>query len=262
VSATPILTYDADPESGLPPLLLVHGLLSSRRHWLPNKALSDYFRVVRVDLPAHGVSPPPTSPMDARPEALVRAVDAVRKALGIEQWYICGQSFGAGLSLRYALDFPGRCIAHVFTNGNAALRAPWSEKERLGREDLAARIMADGHAVIREMPYHPARARRFPPEIRAILAADAEAVDLQGFALLIKEATPRLSVREGLSGLQVPTMLINGLLERRFQAARAWLSETHPDIEIVDLQGGHSINIECPEAFNLALRHFFEAYRP
>ncbi|MCR4265165.1 alpha/beta fold hydrolase [Nitratireductor sp. ZSWI3] len=255
------LTFEADPESHRPPLLLVHGLLSSRRHWLPNRALSETFRLIRVDLPAHGASRPPSRSEDARPEALARALDAVRETLGIARWYLCGQSFGAGLSLRYALDFPDRCIAHAFTNGNAALRAAWPDKARSENEELCSRIATQGHTAIRDLPYHPAHARRFPSEIHAMLSADADTVDPEGFALLIKEAIPRLSARERLSELQVPTLLVNGLLERRFQPARAWLAAAHPGVEIVDLQGGHSINIECPEAFNAALRRFFKRYR-
>ncbi len=48
------LHIEADPDQGPPPLLLVHGILSKRNHWLPNRSLSERFRVIRVDLPAHG----------------------------------------------------------------------------------------------------------------------------------------------------------------------------------------------------------------
>jgi pimeloyl-ACP methyl ester carboxylesterase len=48
----------------------------------------------------------------------------------------------------------------------------------------------------------------------------------------------------------VPTLLVNGKRERRFQPVRDWLEQTHRNIQIVDLDGGHSVNVECPDAFN------------
>ncbi len=51
-------------------------------------------------------------------------------------------------------------------------------------------------------------------------------------------------------------MLINGVKERKFQPTRDWLAQTHPAIRIVDLEGGHSVNVESPDGFNAAVRAF------
>lgn len=190
--------------------------------------------------------------------ALVQALDAVRERLGIGRWHICGQSFGAGLTLRYALDFPRRCIGHAFTNGNAALRREWPEEARSAHRALVARIRAEGRAALRRMRYHPAHARRFPSDIREMLCVDADLADPEGFALLQQAAIPELSVAARLDELEVPTLLINGVQERRFQSTRDWLAAAHPAIEIVDLDGGHSINVERPEPFNHALTKFLK----
>jgi pimeloyl-ACP methyl ester carboxylesterase len=211
------LNIDADPEQGRPPLLLVHGLLSSRNHWLPNRSLSETFRLIRVDLPAHGLSPAPKDTSGATPEALVEAIEAVRDRLQIDRWYVCGQSFGAAVTLRYALTFPDRVLAQVFTNANGALRKA--------------------------------------------LSRDADATDINGIALLLQASTPRLSVRDRLGELRVPTLLVNGLWEKQFQPERQWIAEAHPQIGIRDLEGGHSINIECPNGFNAAVTQFLSAGR-
>lgn len=259
MNASQALAYDADPESGKPALLLVHGLLSSKLHWLPNKALEHTFRLIRVDLPAHGSSPPPQSVEAARPAAIVQALDRLRADLGIDRWHVCGQSFGAGLSLRYALDFPERCLAHVFTNGNAALRRFWSPEERAAHGEMLEKLRRYGQTALRKLPYHPLHARRFTTDFRDLLTREADKVDPDGYVMLQQEAIPRLSVHDRLDKLKVPTLLVNGKLERRFQPARDWLERTHPDIEIVDLDGGHSINVECPDAFNRAATAFLLA---
>lgn len=256
MTTEPLLAVKADPESNRPVLLLIHGVLSSTLHWQPNAALSEQFRLIRVDLPGHGDSAPPKGPEDARPEALVASIERVRVRLAIESWHICGASFGAGIALRYALDHPDVCLSVSFTNANSALRNRWSEAEILAQADLAARIRLRGAEAVRAMPYHPAHARRFSPAFREALVAEADRVTPETFALLQQEAIPRLTVRDRLGQLQPPCVLINGVWERRFQPLRDWLAETHPGIGIVDLQGGHSVNIECPEEFNSALTAF------
>lgn len=256
-----MLHIDAEAEDGRPALLLVHGFLSSRNHWRPNRRLSEEFRLVAIDLPAHGLSPAPRSEAGARPEALVHAIEAVRQRLNISRWNICGQSFGAALTLRYALTFPDRVIAQIFTNANGALREAWSASQYDRNLAQIHEIQEEGHAAMRRMAYHPSHARRFPPDLREILTRDADATDVNGIALLLEQAMPRLSVRDTLGELRVPTLLVNGAWEKRFQPARQWLSRAHPHIAVEDLQGGHSINIECPEAFNAAASLFLAGHQ-
>lgn len=126
----------------------------------------------------------------------------------------------------------------------------------MAQSDLAQRLRTDGAKALRAMPYHPTHARRFPAEIRATLVAEAARVTPETAALLQQEAMPRLSVRAGLGQLEPPCLLINGTLEPRFQPHRNWLAQTHPQITITDLPGGHSVNIECPKAFDAALTTF------
>ena len=51
------LAFSADTDTGLPPLLLVHGMLVSRRTWDLNMPLRQQFRLICVDLPGHDASP-------------------------------------------------------------------------------------------------------------------------------------------------------------------------------------------------------------
>lgn len=253
---TPPLSAVVDPGDDRPPLLLIHGMLSSSLHWQPNAALSHQFRLIRVDLPGHGASAPPMTAEEARPEAMVAGMEQLRQALGIAAWHVCGASFGAGLALRYALDHPGNCLSVSFTNGSSALRDRWSDDALQAQTRLAARIREGGEAAVLALPYHPAHARRFPPEFRAALVQEAARITPDSVALFQQVALPHLSQRHRLGDLRRPCLLINGIFERRFQPLRNWLSEAHPEIAIIDLPGGHSVNIECAEAFNAALTDF------
>ncbi len=251
-----MLAYEAAPDTGLPPLLMVHGLLVSRDIWEPNLALSRHFRLIRVDLPGHGESPAPQSPEQARPDRIFRALDQLRLSLGIARWHLCGQSFGAGIVLGYALAFPEACAGVVFTNANAALHGIEAEDQLDTRRRLVATLRADGKDALRRLPYHPANARRFPPALRQRLSEGADNVDPESLALLMQEGLPRLSVRDRLDDLSVPTLLINGRYERKFQPLRDWLEDAHPGVAIADLPGGHSVNVDCPEPFNAAVTAF------
>src|SRR5690606_3771739 len=90
-------------EAGKPALLLMHGFMSSRNHWRLNEpALRSRYRLVIAELPGHGNTPPCTDPARISPDALSECIEQARRALNISRWHVCGQSFGAGLVLRYA----------------------------------------------------------------------------------------------------------------------------------------------------------------
>ncbi|WP_425101955.1 alpha/beta fold hydrolase [Tropicibacter sp. S64] len=250
------LAYEAAPDTGLPPLLMVHGLLVNRDIWQPNLALAGQFRLIRVDLPGHGQSPAPQLPEQAHPDRIITALDQIRVTLGIPRWHLCGQSFGAGVVLGYALAYPEACTGVVFTNANAALRAIESEAQLEARRSLVAKIREGGTDMLRQLPYHPANARRFPPDLRQRLSESADRVAPESLAVLMQEALPRLSLRDRLGDLSVPTLLVNGSYERKFQPLRSWLETAHSGIAIADLPGGHSVNVDCPEAFNAAVAGF------
>lgn len=250
------LAFDIVGNRDTPPLLLVHGMLSSRRHWHLNRSLADAFCLILIDLPAHGKTPGPHDAAASEPEALVATIEALREHLGFERWSLCGQSFGAGLTLRYALTHPQCVTAQVFTNGNAAFRQNWAEDRQRQHAEFIARIRAEGYAALLDLPFHPGRAKRFPPEIHAMLVEDAAGVDPDGIAMLFEHTTPFLSLKDRFAETIPPTLLINGRWEKAFQPVRDWIAEAVPSTEIVDLEGGHSINIEQPEAFNQAAMEF------
>lgn len=252
------LHVQAEPE-GRQPLLLVHGFLSSRNHWLLNTALSRAFRCIRVDLPGHGRSPAPDDAAAYHPDALVQALDGVRRKLEIDRWLVCGASFGAALTLRYALTHPDKVIAQAFTNANAALRDGCDAERLDAHRKRIADVESDGRVALRRFPYHPTFAHRFPPAIRDLLSADADGCDTTAILHLLREATPRLSVLDRFDQIRVPTLLINGRLERSFQPCRDRVASLLPGLRVVDLDGGHSVNIEAPAAFDAALISFFTA---
>jgi len=242
-----------------PHLLLVHGICSSRAQWRPNlAALSLAATPVVVELLGHGRSEAPTDPAAYSVAGYIARFEAIRERLGVERWAVCGQSFGAGLTMNYALAHPGRITAQVFTNSNSALR-----ETPAGRgptpEQLAARAAAfeaRGRAPLEAMPFYPKRTGRLAPDVEAELVGDAALISVAGMALGMAFTTTGLSVRDRLGEITTPTLLVNGRREKSFQSVRDLAAEAIAGIEVVDLEGGHPVNLDCPEHFNTAVADF------
>lgn len=241
-----------------PFLLLVHGALSGRSQWHPNlAALRRVARPVVIELWGHGRSPSPEEAALYQPEAYVRAFDDTRAALGVERWFVCGQSLGAALTLRYALDHPERCIAHVFTNSISALGdMEWVRRTQESAGALADAIEQGGREVIDRIPIHPARATRIPPVAQRALLEDAALLDPRGVARTFRYTVPNSSVRERATENRVPTLLVCGERETRFHAHREFAARTMPHAQIVGVDAGHAVNLEAADAFDAVVCEF------
>lgn len=250
------IRFLADPP-GLPPLLLLHGFLSSRNHWLRNlPALRQQYRIVLAELPGHGETRGCVDATALHPDALADALDAGRQALGVECWSICGQSFGAAITLRHALRHPASVRAQVWTNGNRVVAPPWDDAAREAHRVRRDRLASEGRGALTRERFHPRFARRFPEDIRTLLAKDADNCDTDTLVAMMDHATPYLSLRDRFQQTRVPTLLVNGVLERSFQVHRNFAVAALSAMDVVDLQGGHSINIEQPGAFDAAALDF------
>jgi pimeloyl-ACP methyl ester carboxylesterase len=94
-----------------PPIVLVHGIIESRRSWDPLIApLAREHRVVAVDLRGHGAS-------DRRPpyDVLTMATDvqAVIQAAGVTEPLVVGHSLGGAVVSVYAAANPVRGVVNV-----------------------------------------------------------------------------------------------------------------------------------------------------
>lgn len=91
-----------------PPLLLVHGLLTSAYSWrYVISPLAEKYTVVAVDLPGAGKSDAPAD-LSASPRVLGELLDGFVKQLGWEKAYVVGNSMGGYVTLWWALAHPER----------------------------------------------------------------------------------------------------------------------------------------------------------
>ncbi|MFC1859679.1 alpha/beta fold hydrolase [Thermodesulfobacteriota bacterium] len=253
----PMLYHEVHGTGG-PFILLVHGMLSSRAQWIPNlEALTAFSRPVIVELFGHGRSPSPKDPECYTPDNYVQEFERIRCDLGVEQWFVCGQSLGASLTFRYALYHPECIIAQIFTNSLAALRdGSWDE----GMKMLARYVEESGHKAIENLPLHPSRSRRLPRDIKNALIEDAKLIDPQGFSYTALYTVANSSVRKMVDKNIVPTLLIVGRHDKQFLPLSEFAEKVIPELEVVVFDGGHAVNIDMPEEFNEAVRGFMSRF--
>ncbi|GGC59537.1 alpha/beta fold hydrolase [Chelatococcus reniformis] len=243
-----------------PYLLLVHGFLSSRAQWRSNLAgLQEVCRPVLLELWGHGRSPVPDEGDIYSIGGYIEIFETVRTTLGAERWLVCGQSFGAGLTLQYALAHSQRLAGQIFTNSMSALSAPDALGRAEDRRLRAEAIRRDGMAAIEAMKAHPRRAKRFAPAVRDELVADAARISPAGIERSVRITSGELSVMPRLGETCVPTLLVNGTWEKGFQPLRRQAATALPGLKVVDIEGGHSINAEEPDAFNAAVKAFMSS---
>lgn len=241
-----------------PYALFVHGILSSRAQWMLNVGvLGAVCRPVVVELYGHGRSEAPVDPACYTTARYGSLFEKIRDSVGAERWFVVGQSLGSAITLRYALDFPDRVIAQVFTNSSSALAdEAWQTRLRDMAPQIATRLKAGGRAALAEMPIHPSRATRLPEPVKAALVADAELLDPAGVANSIVY-TSTSSVRGRVSENSVPTLLVVGGREKEFEEPRAFAEATMPKLDTIVLDAGHSVNIQAAHEFNAAVLRFF-----
>jgi pimeloyl-ACP methyl ester carboxylesterase len=102
-----------------PAIFLLHGLALTADVWLKNvDALAETHRVIAFDMLGHGFTrPSDDSPIDI--PAKIRHVGTLADALGIEQFALCGSSYGGLMSALFFLNNKER-VTKLVINGSGS----------------------------------------------------------------------------------------------------------------------------------------------
>ncbi len=165
--------FEVTGPAGAPPLLLIHSLGASAHLFDPIRpALERAHRVVRYDLPGHGLSSPPAAGGALGVAELAHGAAALLDRLELPRAHVFGASLGGQIALALAAATPTRVDRLVLSGTAARLGSAelWNWRiDAVAREGLAA--IAEAVLARWTSPEFAARAPAEVAGLRAMLLA-------------------------------------------------------------------------------------------
>lgn len=192
------------------PILLLHGTGSSLHTWDEwTKELTDSFTVVRLDLPAYGL----TGPFPDRDYAFDRYISFLKSFtdnLQLDSFHIAGNSFGGALAFTYAAQYPEE-VAKLVLIDAAGLD---SDGEPPAVFKLANNLIL-GKLLTKVTPKSFIRKNMIEVYGNDDLVSDAIVTRYHDFAIregnrqafVDRVKTPHTSIQHHLSQLEEPTLI-------------------------------------------------------
>lgn len=255
-------------EGAGPTLLLLHGTFSSLHTWDDwTERLTDEFRVVRVDLPGHGL----TGPHDAFRDdmaGLTAFVDAFAAELGLDSFAAVGNSRGGGIAWRYALDYDRADRLVLIDAMGFPMRPPTPLLRLLALPGFkeAFRWATPEWFIARAVREVYGDAERIAP---GTVERYHDLMLHQGNRAAVMEMLRRDVVDptyryDELTDVDVPTLVMWGELDPWLPPDWATrFSDSIPDAECVTYEGvGHAPMEEAPATSVADLERFLDDWRP
>ena len=255
-AATMHVVRDGPPQEQ--PLLLIHGTAGSVAWWDPVLAsLAQRHRVIRIDLPGHGGSPPARSYQVA---AQASRVAAVLDAPGGHPVIVVGHSSGGYVATALAEARPDLVRAVALVNTGPRPDALWPQPAPLRAMSTPplSRIAWSLRRLVIRRALRSAFAR--PVDIPDDLVAAVAGMTYDAFTTAPRESTAYIAERalpDRLAALDLPLLVIFGAEDHRWDSSSAHSYEVGPKVRLEMLPGiGHSPMFEAPEMTSKLLLDF------
>jgi pimeloyl-ACP methyl ester carboxylesterase len=255
-----------------PPVVLIHGMLNSSRHWESVALkLAENYTVIAPDLIGHGDSATPRG--DYSLGAHASSIRDLLTVIGVERASIVGHSLGGGVAMQFFYQFPQRVERLVLVSsgglgrkvspmlrtaalpGVSALLAGAADRRLLGAlRDIGGRARRRG---FRQGVYVQAVARA----LRPLEQPGAREAFLQTLRAVIDVHGQRVSATDRLYLLEsMPTLIVWGERDNTIPLAhgrRAHEAIPHSFFSTLP-DAAHFPNLEDPEGLAAALLEFFQ----
>ncbi len=240
-----------------PCVLFLHGIGSNATYFrFQFLTLSQHFRVVAWNAPGYWMSDNLATehPSDAD---YAQALTDFTQALGIEDFVLCGNSFGSVVAQAFAIRQPHR-VRRLIMTGTGVGQKQLSQERREKFEARAQRIRL-GSYQYGDAGMDNLVGPHASPQLRALLVEVSRGTQAAG---LLRAVSFRLSdfyTPDLASALTMPVLMVQGSedhMNPRQENADLLLPQL-PNGSLVELAGiGHLPEVEDPGAFNQLLLNF------
>ena len=247
------------------PVIFVHEYAGDHRSWEPQMRF--FARRYRCIAYAARGWPPSDIPEDAAMYSQDRARDdicAVLDGLNIDKAHIVGLSMGGFAALHFGLAYAERAISLVVAG--CGYGAEKEQRETFRAEALvsAGVLQNEGmEAFTERYAYGPTRVQFENKDPRGFaefkrMLGEHSATGSALTQLNVQRERPSLyDMEDQLSGLTVPTLILNGDEDWPCVAPGLYLKRVIPTAGLLMLPNtGHAMNLEEPAAFNAGVADF------
>lgn len=248
------LRYAKRGEGG-PTVLLVHGFGGDLDNWLFTiDALAENATVYALDLPGHGQSTKQVA--DPSLGGLSAAVLGFLDAVGVERAHFVGHSMGGAVSMRTALDAPGRVasLALIASAGlgpeidHGYIQGFVGAGNRRELKPVLETLFADRGLVSRQMVDDLLKYKRLDGVAEALRAlSDALFAEGRQAAVLAD------SLADPLAAAKPPTLVVWGEEDRVIPAAHAQALSDAAQVAVLS-GAGHMVQMEAAGKVNALLK--------
>ncbi len=226
------------------PVVLIHGLGCSWRHWSRQIGwLAHARRVVAVDMRG-GAGKTRWTRLGWSTADMASDVCVVITQLGLRQPAIAGCSMGGTIALQYALDYPADISRLAVLASFASLPEEMAQNVQRQRQDIKSHSLRQ----IAEDRVGAAFTASADQSVRAWMVDMIASGDKEGYESEA-EATFAFNVHSRLNEIAVPTTIIHGDKDATVPVARAHeIAEGIRNATLHVLPGeGHFANVQVPE---------------
>jgi len=230
-----------------PTIVFVHGWTCDISVWADQmSAFQDEYRVIALDLPGHGQSPPPADGVYTMGR-FADAIESVRAEAGADEIVLVGHSMGVMVIRQYALLYPDRVAGLIAVDG--FVRPPPDDQVEESPPDNPP---TEGW---RERFIEGMFVARTSPELREqIRNMMLRAPDGQALAIAASMRDPAAQTSRVMDAPMLAVMS-----DRRPPPDIDIFRGILPQLEIRQLpKTGHFLMMEVPEEFNALMRDFLD----
>lgn len=247
-----------------PAIILLHGSNADLHTWEPwVKGLSDSYRIVRFDQIGHGLTGPDPA-HDYSLASFTSDIDEVADALGIESFFIGGNSMGGKHALAYASRYPERVrgLILVDAGGSPVRKVKKDDDEDSGGGNIGFTIARTPgvNKIAEQITPRALIAQSLDQSVSIKSVVTEEAIDRywellrypgNRAATMARFSTPyEVLTEEELAGIASPALILWGDEDRLIPvAAGEWIDQNLPNSQMIIYPGiGHLPQEEAPEA--------------